>query len=408
MEFVNEKLKLLLLTICIYAILKKTKKEGKMKISKNIFKMACTSALMTAAMFALPVEKAKAAGIQVFTNMSYFNPADMDFVDNFKFSAGAGMINLKSKFTGTQAGFPGTSKSNTYTYFPYGQAIYRIPCHKKLVVGVDVSNPAYVNFHYKSSNLSGTQTSLVGRNFSPKASYQVLENLTLGLGLDILYVANGKLGLQTPFGVSRFKGHGSTFGWDAGFLWKIVKGSYLSGSYHSKMKVQAHGFNTLANVTNFSSVGAAIPDTFTLNYLQYFSKNWLVNFNGRYVLWKKAAKSLILRNFAVIGTTTIPLNYKNAWVGQIYTRYQFACQWAALGFVEYDSNPQPKRFRPISLPADQVWIGGLGIQYLPTPNIETQLSGGVAFSNPKLVRQPTVGKDKIRAPFVDVRFTYKF
>jgi len=388
------------------------------KISKNLIKMACTSALITGAMIALPIEQANAAGVQTFTSLTYFNPADMDFVDNFKFTVGGGFVNVRSKFTGTHLGVSGTSKSNRDNVFPYGQIIYRIPsCHKKLVIGFDVSNPGLADLKYKSGNLAGTESRVISRNYSPKVSYQILDKLTLGFGLDILYGSTGVANFQaTPAPNSlilKNKGHGSSFGWDAGFLWKVLPITYISGSYHSKHKLNYDGYSQFGTNITTTSLNVPLPDTFSLNYLQILSKEWLVNFNAKYMLWKDVYKSFIVRNAATPGGTLIfPLNYKNSWMGQIYSRYHFAEKWAGVGFVEYDSNPQPKAFRPIEFPADQLWFFGLGLQYMPTKNIETQLLYGFAYSNPGInniqTTGRTVGKDKIKVNLVDLRITYKF
>jgi long-subunit fatty acid transport protein len=391
------------------------------KLNQNIIKLSLTTALFAGTMLAIPAEEAKAVANQVFTSYAYTNPAELDYIENFKATFGSFLANANVKFNGSQTlnvnnptarYATGKSTSDMTRFFYYGNASYRFESLKRLCMGINVSNPEAVYYKFKNGPAAGYDTELFGRVYTLKSSFQVTDKFTIGLGLSSLWVSKFKINSQIAPGQQlRNKGHGSTFGWEGGFIWKLLQGTHVGASYHSKLFVNSKGYSDFitpnSTRTTFSSMNVNLPDTFSVNWLQFFSKNWLINLSAKYMLWKKAFVDFTERN-TPIGTLVFPLHFKNAWVGQFYTRWQFHDKFAALGFVEYDQNPLPKRFRPLNFAADKLWFFGVGLEYMPTKNLSTQIFYGYANSKPSFNNVNTMGNMKININLIDLRVTYKF
>jgi long-subunit fatty acid transport protein len=381
------------------------------------------SVLLLGTALTVPAEQAQAAGSQVFGPMTYVNPAQMDlFCQNFNLTLGGDLFFLKGKFNGSNnvlGRVTGQSTTNDNVLLPYGQIMYRIPQMSKMVIGFDVSNPQGGLLKFENGPLVGTRTYLRTQNYSAKVSYHLFEDWVFGVGVDVLNNVGGVASFVVPgrgLQNRNDQGRGARVGWDAGLTWKINQGGWLGASYHSKMMLNSRGRSAFPGLpTQIATLNANIPDTYTLSYLQFLSEKWLVNFTARYMGWKQVYRSFNIKNDALTpgGTLVFPLNYKNSWMGQVFSRYQLAEQWAVLGAVEYDSNPQPKRFRPASFPADQLWYLGAGVQYMPTKTTQVQLFYGYVTSSPKFNNvgnnpQATVGKLKLTGNQFDISFTYKF
>lgn len=283
----------------------------------------------------------------------------------------------------------------------------------KWVVGADVSTPLFYNyFNFKSGPLAGIQAKGLTKNYSPKVSYQVTDELALGIGLDLLQTYGYKLAqpqLHKVNQVLSVKATGFGVGWDIGLLYKIQPTSLLSFDYHSRIIKKLNGTSYINGQSPTSThVFQPMPNVLSLNFLQIFSEKWLASITGRFLQWS------VLKNFVItnspIGRVQVPLNYRDTWMISGYTRYQFASQWASFLVLEYHANPQPLAYRPAISPADQLIIGSLGVQYMYTKELQIQLAYGGLGLNPRLKNFSfdTFGKEPLRDQFVDLSFTYKF
>jgi long-subunit fatty acid transport protein len=345
-----------------------------------------------------------AAGIQFFPQMAYTNPASLSLVNKFSFTAGGGFLRTKLKFNGTQVGVTGESTCHPKYSFPYGQIAWRPS--EQWILGFDVSEPSFAYLDFKTGNLAGIKSRILTVNYSPKICFQPFEYIAFGLGLDIQQNRRADLNFFTPAGHIINHGKGEGMGWDAGFLWKIQPTSILSGSFHSQVTTYAKGTSTLGGISTRFKVNVPTPQTITLNYLQILTDEWLVNLTARHCKWDYFQRQVLYPT--AVGLVVFPVQYNNSWVGQIITRYQFAEQWAGLLAYEFESRPESIKHRPVNLPADQIWIAGIGLQYLPTTTFQVQLVLGHAQSKPKINDSFTQGKFKITGNFADISVTYKF
>ncbi len=370
---------------------------------KKLITATCLSTIFSVA----ALDQAKATLPQVFWTQAWTNPASMSTVEKFSASIGGRYLGGTLKFKGTNGGVTGTSKSDIKILAPNGQIMYRI--HPSWVIGLDISTigAAYENF--KSGNLAGTKSTINIVDYSPKISYEITDKLALGIGIDLAQTYNYNINFPTPAGEMRNKAKGFGVGWNTGFLYKIQPTSLFYGSYHSKITHSAKNKSSLPGApTTHGRMTNLLPNTWQLEFVQIFSKNWLVGLKGRYEQWD-IFKNLVITDSAFGNDIVVPIRYKNTWDATIYTRYQFACQWAGLIAGAFYSNPYKHKVnRGVGLPIDSEWAYRAAIQYMPTKQtvIEVAYVGGV--SNPKFNNPTTIGKMKIVLNAVDVKLTYKF
>jgi long-subunit fatty acid transport protein len=384
------------------------------RIIKGFLSSTCLTAAIAGACVTLSADQAHAGAYQLFLPGTYINPAMNDLTtQTFTLEVGATSLFPQLKYKGSVGGGPnGTSKSRTSAFLPHGQIAYRV--HPKWVIAFDVSDPLYAMLNYKHKGpASNTKATIIAQDYSPKVSYQLLDNFTIGLGLDIYnasdFTVKFNVAPNTPMTT---RGKAGRLGWDAGFLWKISQASYFSGDYHSGVFGKARGNSQVLNIKTQSYMSATIPATFSLNFLQFFSKEFLVSVTGRYVQWKRAVPTFVIGGPAVnpTGKLVFIQRYKNSFVGSVYSRYQFDPQWAVFGAVEYDSNMQPTKFRPVIFPAASVLFLAAGVTYMPHETLDLTTFVGYAISNAKINHAPELakGKTKIRVPLVEVSAKYHF
>lgn len=388
----------------------------------KFLKPACMSAAVVAGL-AFPAEKANAVAEVNWLYGSYMNPAMMDLLTKtFEVNAGGTTLNPKFTYKGTQAGRgPGKSSSDRWSFVPNFNIMYRV--QPAWVIGFDVSSSTFDDMSYKTGPATGTKAILRGNVYNWKISYQAFDNFTLGFGINVMHLRRAHysfyLGAIGAGGAGQFqtKTSGAKAGWNAGFLWKIMPATFINGSVWSRLNgwsrghaIQTNPANGAILGTNQIKVSASQPDIFSLNVVQFFSKEWLVSLTGRYMLWRAARKNFTFVDLPNIGTTPFSLKYKNSWVANVFTKYHFHPEWAVIADVNYDSNPQPLSHRPVIFPVNTSWYTALGVQYMPTPNWELTFLPAFAWSNAKINHAPefAVGKSKVRVFLFDVNLAYKF
>lgn len=355
--------------------------------------------------FILSTSTADAASYQRYSSDGYINPASLSATENFSATGNLTAFYNSIKFRGTHLNVAGRSNSFTQFYSPTGQMTYRV--NPQWVLGFDLSDPLYSNLNFKSGNAAGNKTTIFAKNFSAKASYQLLDNFAVGAGMDVLYIYNSELNIQRANGVVFNKGHSVGLGFDLGFLYKIQPTMQLGGSYYSAIRQKPKGVSRFVNNPNTEvSFNIPAPHTFTLYYTHTFSPEVTSTLTGRYIMWKIFDR-LTLSNTA-IGLINPVKNFRDGWAASFLTRYQFAEKWAGLGVIGYDSNPNPDATRAIGAPTDAVTTVGLGLQHIPQKGTQYQVTLSTGILKTRLNNLNTVGKVLTLAPRIAFSYSVKY
>lgn len=375
----------------------------------GIYCLLASSAFALAPMTPLPSD----AAYQVFANIAYSNPAALTIVTKGQFIIGGTGLFSRYRFSGKAGTFRGSAVSEREDLLPYGRLAYRLG--KKVVVGLDVTEPFFVNIKFPKSSIVrffSTRTLVRSVDISPKISYQVNEKLSLGLGLNMDYIYNAQLNLVIPpFGNLVNKATRWGYGWDVGLFYVLTKATYLNLSYYSKIVQHLRGVSAWAQTARISAkTTLPLPATTTLNLIQYFSKNFLISATLRYIEWH--AFQFLTITPTPLGPLTLPEHYRDSWDFQLATRYTVNDKWALLASLSYASSPQPTKYRPIGLPTHSVTIPAVGAIYNINKILSAQLLYAHGTSNPRIKNLTMAGLSKghvnVNVDAIDLNLTWNF
>jgi long-subunit fatty acid transport protein len=325
-----------------------------------------------------------AAGYQIFPTLTYENAATLNATKKYTVILGATDIKVDMTYVGSVDTLSGTAASDTNILLPYLRVAGRI--NPQWVVAFDISHPVLSNIQFPADSIVSAvaiDDIIHDTNYSPKLSYQLKNNLALGVGFDINHISDAEINFGAPKdGKMTNKTTGLNYGWDVGLAWQINNHNFLNLSYYSKINFsKLTGYSQQGNVYNANfSDNLIIPATWTVNLIHTPIESWTFIETFRFIQWN-AERDLTLVNSAV-GDIFFPLFYNNSWAIQIAARYQFLEKWGAALAVEYDSNPQSIAFRPIALPATDTTLVGAALDYAMTAQWTAKLQYAFIFAKP--------------------------
>lgn len=381
---------------------------------------------------------ADAGSYQIFTYLNYENPAELSAIEKSRLILGGTTVFTRQKFTGAAGPGPltGTAISNSVTYLPYGRIATRLAPLPQVVVGLDVTDPAYGTANYLANSIVRFQAlkiTFLSIDFSPKVSYQVTERLALGVGFNANLLTNPTKfdfavpltgpSLSGPVLINRAKGNWA-YGWNAGVSFTATPKTFLSFSYFSKISHHLKGSSSLTfgtpfgPITNTSNPRATlpIPAVYSLGIVQLLMSDAIaLSATARYFQWN-VLKSISLGPLpAPLPPVTFPFTYRNSWQARLAARFQFSEHWAVLGEGSYDSDPSILATRGVALASCPIWSLGVGAEYFITKSLNIRLFYGHGFlrapiNTPSLDFPgfQTVGKMKISGNGIDLGLTWNF
>ena len=377
------------------------------KISINTL---CCSFLLS-----LACQNVWAAAYQIFPELAYDNAAALNSIKKGQVILGMGIPTIDFHFKGSNGPFSGQASAGATNVLPFGRLAWRLS--PKIVTSFDITNPAYSDFKYPVDSIVSTLSSStvqIGRNYSPKFSYEIKPGFAIGAGFDAHHFSDVQLSFVVPpFGELSNRASGWAYGWDAGVFYALSQTTFASLSYYSQMNHEDTGTSTWGPFsTNNYRANIVLPATTSLNLVHLLSQKWVLSGTLRYIQWK-AYQNIYNQNTALpvnSGLLVLPLGYHNSWSGQLATRYQVNERWAVKGALEYDSNLQPLIYRPLGQPADQLGLIAFGGEYAFNKEWSASLVYIHGFSNPKLQNMgpigPVDGRVKINANVVSMNLTW--
>jgi len=218
----------------------------------------------------------------------FYNPAAMTELESAQLTAGFTYINGYGEFQGNATNAAGETITGADDSDPYndggnflGEAFipffyYTRPINEKLSVGLGVFTPFGTNTDYDEGFVGGgfaDETSLVSLELQPSIAYKINEQLSIGGGLDIIYM-DGLLSKYvdsapyssainaSPYGESvelgqtenqGFESHYEVsgddwgVGWNLGLFYKLSDATTLGFAYRSEIEVELTGDSTFEN-----------------------------------------------------------------------------------------------------------------------------------------------------------------
>lgn len=358
--------------------------------------------LLSVLAFAM-IDSAMASNFQVFSGINYSNPAELIYsVKNFQMILGSDWVDPNLDFTGNvtvedplglnNVETSGSAANDSSFFIPYGRIAKRL--NEQWVVGLDITEPFIQNTSYPSDSIlryAATTSRINSLDIAPNIAFQfpgALSNLSLGVGVDALqFSATLDQNYPSfpvfipprtliPFGSGEdiFVGNKASdwaYGWHAGGVYHLFKGTFLGASYFSEITPTLTGtssFTNYADNTNLTST-LTLPATSNFSLTQFFSEDWFVQAIAHWTQWS-SIQELVLNNTAGPSSeATIPTNYRNTWRFELGSRYGLTQRWIFGGLLAYDQTPTNDTDRTVRLPEeDTITLGG-SIEYKVTKQL---------------------------------------
>lgn len=220
----------------------------------------------------------------------FYNPAAMTELDRAQLTGGFTYINGYGEFTGNAtnaAGEPITGANDADPYSDGGNYLgesfipffyYARPINEKFSVGLGVFTPFGTKTNYDDDFVGGgfaDETSLMSLEIAPTFAFKVNEQLSIGGGLDIVYMkgllskfvdsvpyssainaANNAYSLDYELGKTENRGFESHYevsgddwgvGWNLGLLYQVSEQTTIGFTYRSEIEIELTGDSTFEN-----------------------------------------------------------------------------------------------------------------------------------------------------------------
>ncbi|ANI77897.1 OmpP1/FadL family transporter [Sphingobium sp. EP60837] len=330
----------------------------------------------------------------------YFNPAAMTQLPGIQTSSGGVLLFASARqqdrgTTRTVPGLPGsvpvggTSGGNPFdSLIPVPSFYATGQLSDRLWLGLGVTAPFGLKLDYAndfSGRYDSLHTELKTYNVQPSAAYKLMDNLSIGGGVDVQY-AKAKLTNALPNlsplaadGHFQVKGDDLSFGWNAGFFYTSGRTNW-GIHYRSAIKHRIEGSATLSgllgplavvNGTSDASTPLNLPDIVTASMMHRLSAHARAMLTARWYNWS------VFRDIAITsgaGTSVKELHYRDSYSVSAGGEYDVSPALTLRGGAMFDRTPTNPQFLTTRVPdGDRAWLSG-GATWNMSPALALNLS----------------------------------
>jgi long-chain fatty acid transport protein len=312
-----------------------------------------------------------------------FNPAALGTVERFEAAGNAALVMPIADGTIQDGPFAGTTLDGDVSGIVPSMALgYRVT--DKLVIGFTSYSPFGLRTEYGRNSpvqADARKSELVSLSLSPSLSYDLMDNLTFGAALDILY-ADAKL-TSAPVDL---EGHDWEVAFSLGLLFRPAPTTQIGAAYH-------HGYDLDFDTRSFGGfpglVEASLPNWAQLGITQEVGDGFRLMAEGRWINWSRF-DSIEITTPALEGTAfgrvSDVQNYDDAWFFAVGAEYDLNDRLTLRGGVAYDETPTSDAWRTVRVPdEDRLWLSG-GASYAVSDRIFLDVSYSYlhALSDPEV------------------------
>ncbi len=285
-----------------------------------------------------------------------FNPAALTTVERFEAGGSVSLVMPIAEGTLKDGPLAGTKVDGDENGIVPSLALgYRVT--DDLVLGLTTFAPFGLKTDYGSNSTvqaDATKSELTTVSISPTVSYDVLDNLTLGAALDILY-ADATL----DSAVVDLAGDDWAVGFSLGLLFEPVEGTRIGAAYH-------HGYDLKVDTNSFGGfpgeVEASLPNWVQLGVTQEVRDDLRLMAEGRWINWSRF-DSIDISTPALDGTpfgqVSDVQNYNDSWFFAVGAEYDLNDRFTLRSGLGYDQTPTTDAWRTVRVPdEDRLWISG--------------------------------------------------
>lgn len=337
----------------------------------------------------------------------FFNPAGLTKIKNKEVILGGHLIMPTADYddkgskklignlplTGNDGKDPGVTKFIPNLYLA-------IPIKDKLAFGLGVSVPFGLATEYDKDwvgRYHAIKSEVMTLNVNPSLALKLSDNLSLGIGLNYLYVeaeltsaidqglilfaqTRNATFLNLKDGFSRLKGDAWAFGWNAGLLWDVNQKWRIGLAYRSELTPKLEGNAKFENIHPFlqnnvrfknqdAEAKIHLPATASLSFLYQMSPRLILLGDITWTGWSRF-EELRIKYALHPQDTVITTKWQDSYRYSLGLSYKWREPLILRAGVAYDETPiRSARYRTPRIPdSDRFWIA-LGVGYNFTKNL---------------------------------------
>ena len=363
------------------------------------------------ALFSMLLVKNWDGAVSQILNDSFFqNPAELQVVNNTQAIIGNVFINPNIKFKGSSYCISGNANSNVFDYLPYLLSAYRF--NDKLVLGFNAIPSVYGHLNWPVDSFvsqASTLTKLLYYRFGFQSSYQITENLAVGMGFNIEDNGQYQLNFVVPGQGNQVNSvTGLNYTGDFGLYYKIDPKNYLTVAGYTQVDTYGHGTSSVNGVVNTNlSLNITEAPVIYIGLEHFVNELWFIEGKIYWSGWH--LQNNINFTNTTTGTYVVPTNWKDVWSFQATTRYAIRERLALLGSIIYETNPVPLATNAIGYPlaASGSLSGGVDIALRKDLSIQAIYSYGAFLPNSPINNANSVGTINAHFQAVVLQLIYK-
>ncbi len=308
----------------------------------------------------------------------FFNPAGLASQRGMHVYLGTTLIAPSATFYGPT---PGTTKNEMVSQVFTPINVYgTYELSEGLVVGLGIYNPYGLGSEWEagwSGSLITEKVDLMTFYISPTVAYQVTDEISVGVGVNIVY-GSAKLsrqvdvvGVRSQLGI---EANGIGYGFNVGAMIKPMSDLSIGLTYRAPVKVKPSGtatFDPSSIVVNGSTVRnlpagdveteLELPATAFVGVAYKLMDNLEIEADYQYIGWS-SYKELAF-TFKADGSTSVsPKNYEDTYILRAGAEYTMGDLQIRAGYL-FDNNPVPDKYvEPLLPDADRNGFN-IGIGY---------------------------------------------
>lgn len=345
----------------------------------------------------------------------FYNPAGMTELKGNNVSVGLNVTDASIKFsesapTAYNAGLMNAGNggnAGTTPLIPNGYFTSQID--DKLTFGMGIGAPFGSHSKYDGAWVGGAQAlefDIKSININPSLAYKLNDQISLGFGLNWqkfdakykritgtsssiaanlvnpLLSAYSSVNLNLTTGLTEMDLNDSSYGWNAGALFKLNDKTKVGLSYRSKIKHSMTGSlsttgvtgtnATVAGIINAGGTGSGLasitlPDMAFLSIAHQLDSKWQLLGDVSWTGWSSIPKIDVFNTTGSSPGTpaqTLITDFKDSWRFALGTNYQYSSGLKLKAGIAYDKTPvKGPSTRLVSLPDnDRTWLT-LGAQW---------------------------------------------
>ena len=297
-----------------------------------------------------------------------YNPAAMQ-LSGTGVQLGGTLINLRSDVHGktTYSGSPvksGDANVNVSVMVPNFFAQYKV--NEKMRVGFGIYVPFGLAIKYDSNWFAsehGITSDLQVIDFAPAVSYEVMDNLSLGLAVNFRKSSVFLTSHNLDHSRNEFDLEDWGVGLNVGAMYKLSENTRFGVSFRSRSQHQIKGDASLLGGmrTPTTTLPMDAPERVLANVYHRIGDFGL----SAGVEWTRWSRFDALRLNNHIGSSAeVGQRWKNTWRGAVGLDYYHSENWTFRGGIGFDESPVPNsEWRTASIADNDRWMFSVGTSY---------------------------------------------